>query len=126
MVSILVHPKKEPAMLWPFRRTTVRQVKSFRFRPEVMALESRWVPSTITEFPLPPLTTGAHIGAAGITAGADGNVWFTDPAQSEVGRISPSGQVTEFATPGNPAGAITAGLDGNIWFVGNFVGGKVG
>src|SRR5262249_52098667 len=118
--------EKEPAMLWPFRRTTVRPTNPHRFRPGVLALESRWVPSAITEFQLPPLTNGAHIGAAGITAGPDGNVWFTDPVQSEVGRISPSGQVTEFPTTGNPAGAITAGPDGNLWFVGNFVGGRVG
>src|SRR5262249_27690127 len=117
---------KEPAMLWPFRRTTVRPTNPHRFRPGVLALESRWVPSAITEFQLHPLTNGAHIGAAGITAGPDGNVWFTDPVQSEVGRISPSGQVTEFPTTGNPAGAITAGPDGNLWFVGNFVGGRVG
>jgi streptogramin lyase len=113
-------------MRWPFRCTTVRPVNPHRFRPEVLALESRWVPSTITEFQLPPLATGAHIGAANVTAGPDGNVWFTDPAQSEVGRISPSGQVTEFPTIGNPPGAITSGPDGNLWFVGNFIGGSVG
>src|SRR5262245_52020425 len=71
--------EKEPAMLWPFRRTTVRPTNPHRFRPGVLALESRWVPSAITEFQLHPLTNGAHIGAAGITAGPDGNVWFTDP-----------------------------------------------
>src|SRR5262249_29968220 len=113
-------------MFWPFRRKTVRQANSFRFRPELEALESRWVPSTITEFQLPLLTTGAHIGAAGITAGPGGNLSFTAPVQSEVGRITPSGQVTEFSTLGNEPGAITAGPDGNLWFVGNFVGGKVG
>jgi streptogramin lyase len=66
------------------------------------------------------------LGATAITAGPDGNVWFADPAQSEVGRISPSGQVAEFSTVGNPAGAITAGPDGNLWFVGDRIGGGVG
>src|SRR5262249_52123004 len=88
--------------------------------------ESRWVPSTITEFQLPPLSFGGNLGAADITAGPDGNVWFTDPVQSAVGRISPSGQVTEFPTIGNHPGAIAAGPDGNVWFVGKFVGGQVG
>jgi streptogramin lyase len=113
-------------MLWPFRRTTVRPANAVRFRPEITALESRWVPATITEFQLPPLATGAQIGAAGITAGPDGNVWFTDPVQSAVGRITPSGQVTEFSTIGNPAGEITTGPDGNLWFIGDALRGEIG
>jgi streptogramin lyase len=113
-------------MRWPFRRKTVRRANSFRFRPEVTALESRWLPSTITEFQLPPLSSGGSLGATAITAGPDGNVWYADPVRSAVGRISPSGQVTEFTTVGNPAGAITAGPDGNLWFVGDSIGGGVG
>jgi streptogramin lyase len=113
-------------MIWPFRSRTVRRANPFRFRPGVTVLESRCVPSTITEFQLPPLTTGAPLGATAITAGPDGNVWFTDPVQSAVGRISPSGQVTEFSTNGNSAGAIAAGPDGNLWFVGDSIGGGVG
>jgi virginiamycin B lyase len=113
-------------MVRVFRRKTVRRANPFRFRPEVEALEGRWVPSTIAEFQLPPLSFGGSIGATAITAGPDGNVWFADPVQSEVGRIAPSGQVAEFSTVGNPAGAITAGPDGNLWFVGDRIGGGVG
>jgi streptogramin lyase len=112
-------------MLWSFRRPTVRPANTVRFRPEVTALDSRWVPSTITEFPLPPLSTGAAIGASSVTAGPDGNVWFTDPNQSAVGRITPSGQVTEFSTIGNSAGEITTGSDGNLWFIGNSIRGEI-
>ena len=93
--------------------------KSIRFRPAVTALESRWLPSTITEFPLPPLSFGGSSGATAITGGPDGKLWFTDPAARTVGRISPDGQVTEFPTPGISAGAIAAGPDGNLWFVNN-------
>jgi streptogramin lyase len=58
-----------------------------------------------------------------ITAGPDGNLWFTTDQDSakRVGRITPNGQVTEFALPNqddlssNPSG-ITAGPDGNVWF----------
>ncbi len=39
--------------------------------------------STITEFSLP--TTG---GPASITAGPDGNLWFTEFKASKIGRIS--------------------------------------
>jgi sugar lactone lactonase YvrE len=56
-----------------------------------------------------------------IAAGPDGNMWFTDAGYpSAIGRITPSGQITEFNTgvPGNarrPSG-IAAGADGNMWF----------
>jgi streptogramin lyase len=109
-----------------FRRQTVRPANPFRFRPEVEALESRWLPSTITEFQLPPLSFGGHSGAADITAGPDGNVYFTDPGLRGIGRITPSGQVTMLSASVNIPGAITAGPDGNLWFVGNFLGGEIG
>jgi streptogramin lyase len=55
----------------------------------------------------------------GITAGADGNLWFTDGGSTAVGRATPNGTINEF-TPGllpnaNPDG-ITTGPDGNVWF----------
>src|SRR5262249_44340413 len=55
-------------------------------------------------------------GATAITAGPDGNVWFTDPVAGNVGRITPSGQVTEFTSPVGSPGVIAAGPDGNLWF----------
>jgi uncharacterized protein (TIGR03437 family) len=76
--------------------------------------------------PTPP---GHDSGAGDITVGADGNLWFTwvtlDPAQPlatashSVGRITPSGTITEFpvsAGGGWPPGGIAAGPDGNLWF----------
>src|SRR5262245_63763381 len=92
-----------------------RPRKSVRYRPRVTALEGRWVPSTISEFALPPLSFGGSFGATAITAGSDGNVWFTDPVANTVGRITPSGQVTEFTSPIGGAGAITAGAGGHPW-----------
>jgi streptogramin lyase len=94
-----------------------RPERSARFRPQLTALENRWVPSTITEFALPPLSFGGSLGAAALTGGPDGNVWFSDPHAGAVGRITPDGQVTEFATPGISAAAITTGPDGNLWFL---------
>jgi streptogramin lyase len=96
--------------------------QSARYRPEVTALEGRWLPSTITEFPLPPVNNPGGF-TPGITSGPDGNLWFTDPAARSVGRITPAGQVTEFAPPSPDNGpsrgagfAITTGPDGNVWF----------
>ena len=71
--------------------------------------------AAIAEFPVPPPTSEPY----GITAGPDGNLWFTEGTSSQIGRITPTGQVTEFSagiTPdGSPTG-ITAGPDGNLWF----------
>jgi virginiamycin B lyase len=68
----------------------------------------------ITEFPLP--TAGST--PVGITAGPDGNLWFTELTANQIGRITPGGGLTEFPLPtdnSQPAG-ITAGPDGNLWF----------
>ncbi|HKB38009.1 MAG TPA: hypothetical protein VKD72_16295, partial [Gemmataceae bacterium] len=67
-----------------FGRGGQRRRKSVRYQPEVEALEDRWVPSTISEFGLPPLSFGGSFGATAITAGPDGNVWFTDPVAHTV------------------------------------------
>jgi streptogramin lyase len=59
-----------------------------------------------------------------ITAGPDGNLWFTldgTDTSSKIGRITPSGVITEFPFP-SPSNdylylsGITKGPDGNLWF----------
>src|SRR5437868_9598633 len=56
-----------------------------------------------------------------ITAGTDGNYWFTEYIGDWIGRITPDGIITEFPIP-NDTGVglylwgITSGPDGNIWF----------
>lgn len=75
---------------------------------------------SIMQFNLPPPR-----GLEQITAGPDGNIWFTDsaPGRDYIGRITPSGTLTTFPLP-EPVGgcqclvpyAITAGPDGNLWF----------
>ena len=54
----------------------------------------------------------------GITGGPDGNVWFTDTGTNSIGRITPTGAVTEFPVPTANANllGITTGPDGNLWF----------
>jgi hypothetical protein len=66
-------------------------------------------------------SAGISFGAqpADITAGPDGNLWFTEPGINGIGRITLAGVVTEFSA-GISAGAspsgITAGPDGALWF----------
>jgi streptogramin lyase len=50
----------------------------------------------------------------GITAGPDGNIWFTEYAAGKIGRISREG-LAEFPLTNTPQ-KIAAGPDGNIWF----------
>jgi len=60
----------------------------------------------------------------GITAGPDGNLWFTEFNTSKIGRMTPGGVIAEFPIPsgGHPFG-ITRGSDGNLWFTeGNHIG----
>ena len=53
-----------------------------------------------------------------ITAGADGNMWFTESGANMIGRISLNGPAVEFSvpTPNAGLGPITQGPDGNVWF----------
>jgi streptogramin lyase len=71
-----------------------------------------------------------------ITAGPDGNIWFLDAVHpggttesfvSKVGKIAPSGTITEYTLPAGytVGGSITAGPDGNIWFMGLDMVGKI-
>ena len=64
----------------------------------------------------------------GITAGPDGNLWFTETATGKIGKITPTGAVTEYSTGISPAASlsfIAAGPDGNLWFT-EFTGNRVG
>jgi virginiamycin B lyase len=72
----------------------------------------------VTEFPIP--TPGSR--PTGITAGPDGNLWFTEsryetPGANKIGRITPSGVITEYSVPTGGGGpfAITLGPDGNLF-----------
>jgi hypothetical protein len=62
-----------------------------------------------------------------ITAGADGNLWFTEYDGSKIGRVTPAGVFTEFPTPTANSGpkGIAAGPDGNIWFT-EYARGEIG
>ena len=78
---------------------------------------------TFFEFPIPT----ASSRPTGITAGPDGNLWFTEFNGNKIGRITPAGVITEFPIPsagGTPFG-ITAGPDGNLWFT-EYFGNKIG
>jgi virginiamycin B lyase len=77
----------------------------------------------ITEFPLPR----PNSGPGDITAGSDGALWFLElsgtmdglqPDGNRVGRISTSGEITEYPEPSTTPTAINiaVGPDGNVWY----------
>jgi streptogramin lyase len=57
-------------------------------------------------------------GPDSIAPGPDGNMWFTEFWTNRIGRLTPSGDLTEFSIPTPDSGArgIVAGRDGNMWF----------
>jgi streptogramin lyase len=74
-------------------------------------------PAAITEF-----SRGLKAGSSpvGVTAGRDGNVWFTDEGGTPaVGRITPWGQIREFSAgldAGSEPALIAPAPDGALWF----------
>ena len=73
------------------------------------------VAQTITEFPIP---TEFPVAAATVAAGPDGALWFTAHGRHKIGRITTTGEFSEFVipTPNSGSGGITAGPDGAVWF----------
>src|SRR6185295_16574507 len=56
-------------------------------------------------------------GVRAMAPGRDGNVWFAETSVGRIGRITPTGQLSEFvlAAGSTPLG-MTPGPDGNVWF----------
>ena len=82
---------------------------------------------TVTNIPIATPSGGKTPDPTGITAGADGNVWFADTANGSIGEVTVtanpvSDPITETPVPTSstsfnplPQG-ITVGPDSNVWF----------
>lgn len=79
----------------------------------------------IDEFRVP--TKGGYPTA--IAQGPNGNMWFAEPAASEIGEVTPTGEVKPSfpvtSTSNSPIG-IAAGPDGNVWFSEGFEANSIG
>jgi virginiamycin B lyase len=66
--------------------------------------------------PCPASSLGGTCQPAGITAGPDGNIWFTEENGNRIGRITLGGAITEFPTSSGalPVEIVSAG--GRLWF----------
>ncbi len=65
-----------------------------------------------------PMTPPIYVSVlADLTAGPDGNVWFT--RRGQIGRITPEGRVRMFSLglrSGDEVSSLATGQDGNLWF----------
>ncbi len=72
---------------------------------------ARITPSgTITDFPVP----GSSVR---ITAGSDGNIWYTRTGDGAIGKMTLTGAVVTYTLPAGitSTNGITSGPDGNLW-----------
>lgn len=75
---------------------------------------------TATSYPIPT----ANANPWGITQGSDGNMWFTEYNASKVGRITPAGVITEYASPVQTPLQVVPGSDARLW-TGDFQGNTI-
>ncbi len=60
---------------------------------------------------------GTNTYPEGIVGGPDGNAWFVEHVGNKIGKVSPTGTVTTYATAaGAEPRRITTGPEGNLWF----------
>jgi streptogramin lyase len=89
--------------------------------PGASAHRRKAQPSAFKQFAIP--AAAVHSGTAknhpgGLAVGPEGNIWFTEVAGNEIGRVTPKGSFRLFPipTPGSLPGAITVGPDHDLWF----------
>ncbi len=76
---------------------------------------------TGAEYPLPEKSE-----SSGITAGSEGDLWYTDYQTSKIGKITPTGSITEYALPaGSDPDNIAQGPEGDLWYT-DYGSGKIG
>jgi virginiamycin B lyase len=90
-------------------------------QPSIIVRTFSAITSGITTFPLPTQSSSP----GGITAGPDGNLWFTESATNKIGRITPGGSITEFRLIAICGSYGSCGPDGNLWFT-EFDGNAIG
>jgi streptogramin lyase len=92
-----------PTNLWFVRRDSLNSPPA---NPQLAEMTTSGV---VTQtFPLPPGTN------ASLTLGPDGNIWFTEYNNSEIGHTNPDGTFTLFSA--YDAADIIKAPDGNLWF----------
>jgi streptogramin lyase len=88
--------------------------------PGVESLEPRWLLSAVTTFAIPGASADNFnwYGSSHMVAGPDGNLWFTDPGNNQIDRVTPAGVITQFNlpvhnVPVDGSGSSSSGSSGN-------------
>jgi hypothetical protein len=73
-------------------------------------------PSTLAVLKIVTLPAGSDV--AQMVAGPDGNIWYTNYSANAIGRLTPTGVITQYTLPvsGSQPSGITVGSDGALWF----------
>jgi streptogramin lyase len=89
-------------------------VDCLSFAPVGPSSQSCTLAGTIADYPLQTPNSWPF----DITAGPDGNLWFTESNGNSIGEITPTGTIAEHPLPhlGSKPIGITTGPDGNLWF----------
>jgi virginiamycin B lyase len=82
---------------------------------------SAQIASTAVQNSVASYTNGFFGPGEGIALASDGNEWFTDTGANSIGKVTPSGAITEYLIPTAASGVagITVGPDGALWFAEN-------
>jgi virginiamycin B lyase len=74
---------------------------------------SCWTAPALSEYTLP----GRGRKPGEVAAAGDGSVWFSDQADTSIGRLEPSGALTRYHLPaGRTPGSLAVAADGSVWF----------
>ncbi|MDB5185623.1 MAG: lyase-like protein [Candidatus Saccharibacteria bacterium] len=69
--------------------------------------------TSITAYPVPTASSQPNT----LILGPDGNFWFPEVTGDKIGKITPTGIITEYPlTPGSKPAQMAIGPDGNVWF----------
>jgi streptogramin lyase len=98
--------------LWVTQRSQSREVKFGKAYVVRVNPDGR-----MTRFPIPGRAQRRTEPPTAIVGGPDGNIWFTDPAFSRVGVITPGGAITEYPVRLDPRALVPA-RGGELWIAG--------
>jgi virginiamycin B lyase len=104
----------------PLTRTAARLTTLALAGAALAAVPGLTSPASAATRIIPVPTSSAGVGR--IVTAPNGNMWFVERDANKVGRITPSGQITEFPLPAQfPGTSKTEDLDvapdGNVWVV---------
>jgi streptogramin lyase len=109
-----------PGHVKPIALTAGPEKDLWYIEPFVNGIKSPTIAKMTTSGEATEYTLPTEERPSDITSGPDGNLWFTESSNSEIGKMTPTGESTIYKLRylNLDPGAITTGSDGDLWFVG--------